>query len=337
MKISVIVPIYNVQDQLKNSLNSLLKQSFNNFEVIMVNDGSTDSSQKIAQKFDERDARFRLYTTQNQGLAVARNEGLKYIHGEIVFFMDADDQIAPNLFDAIIKRFELNPELDVIHFSYSEIDHSLTKINKSKLESFESIAGKEALVKLMDVKLQPTAWAYISRRKVIENNNLRFSKGRLFEDENFNAKLLSNAKQVGIMKFESGPYYYLVEKRENKLMYQIMQHKNMVQFNDRLFITNDEYMYLDENKSVNTTYLNRWYLTKLIWIYNYYFSDLHNAHSEDFKKLKKKISKEYSQNKGNLLLRQKVQYLKVKNVPFYYTMQLVKQVADIFRQKSKKL
>lgn len=337
MKISIIVPIYNVGNVLRNSLESLLQQSYNDFEVIMINDGSTDSSLTVAQKFEKYDSRFKLYSTKNQGLAAARNEGLKYIQGEIIYFMDADDQIAPNFFNEIIDHFKHNPGLDVIHFSYSEVNHPIKNLAKSKLESFESITGKVALRKLMDVELQPTAWAYITKRKVIESNNLRFSNGRLFEDENFNAKLLSNARQVGVMKFNSGPYYYLIEKRENKLMYQIIQHKNMVQFNDRLFIVNDEYMYLKKNKSVSEDYLNKWYLIKLIWIYNYYFADLYGKNSAKFKELKTKIIKEYAQNKSKLTTRQKIQYLKVTNIPFYYVMQSAKEVADLFRHKSEKL
>lgn len=337
MKISVIVPIYNVQNLLENSLNSLVNQSFHDFEVIMVNDGSTDSSQTIAQKFAKQDNRFRLYTTSNQGLAAARNEGLKYVQGDMVYFMDADDQIAPNLFNEIAVQLGANPELDVIHFSYSEVNHPLMKIKESKLELFECVDGTSALQKLMDVEWQPTAWAYISKRELLEKHNLKFSKGRLFEDENFNAKLLANSKKVGVMTFNSGPYYYLVEKRENKLMYQIMQHKNLIQLNDRLFITNDEYEYLSKNNIIDSEYLNKWYVIKLIWIYNNYFATLHEKYPNEFYKLRNRIINEIDEKKPELNMRQKIQYFKVKNELFYYIMILAKQLVGSFRKKRKKV
>ena len=103
-KISIIVPIYNVETYLENALTSIQQQSYRNLKVIMVNDGSTDHSVEIAQQF-LRDSRFILVSQENQGLSAARNTGLKYVDSEYVYFFDSDDQIAPNLIETVLAVF----------------------------------------------------------------------------------------------------------------------------------------------------------------------------------------------------------------------------------------
>mgnify|MGYP001942669512 CR=1 FL=1 len=88
---SIIIPIYNVENYLEDSLQSVLAQSFLNFEVLMVNDGSQDSSVKICQKFIEKDHRFRLIEQTNRGLSGARNTGIRHAKGHFIAFLDGDD------------------------------------------------------------------------------------------------------------------------------------------------------------------------------------------------------------------------------------------------------
>lgn len=99
-KISIIVPVYNVEKYLKVCLDSIKNQTYNNFEVIMINDGSTDKSKKICEEYT-KDARFILINQNNQGLSGARNTGLKNITGEYVLFIDSDDWIEKNCFDLL--------------------------------------------------------------------------------------------------------------------------------------------------------------------------------------------------------------------------------------------
>lgn len=337
MRVSIIVPIYNVSKYLDNSLNTILQQDYHNYEVVMINDGSTDNSLKIAQNYEERDKRFKVYSTKNQGLSSARNEGLKHISGDIIYFMDADDQLAPNALSILVSFFEDHSDVDVIHFSSTLTPHPLKNINSSKIIDSCVVDNKNALRKLMEVKLQPTAWSNISRGSLIMKNRLQFSPGRLFEDENFNTKLFARSNKVGILKFNSGPYYYLVEKRKGKLMNEIMYHKNLKQLKDRLFIVSDEYKYLDNLKLYDNSYLLVWYLNKLIWIYNYYYNDVSRSDKNLFNKLRNDITKLYEMSNTRFTVRQRLQYWKVKNVLFYHIMTFLKKIADVFRSNYKKL
>ena len=121
MKVSIIVPIYNVESALEYCLDSIQAQNYSDYEVIMINDGSTDKSPEIAKQYVERDNKFKLYTTPNRGLASARNEGLKYVTGDIISFVDSDDQIAPNYLSIVVKEFQQNSDIDLIHLSHAEV------------------------------------------------------------------------------------------------------------------------------------------------------------------------------------------------------------------------
>lgn len=113
--ISVIIPIYNVEDYLEESLNSVLNQSFKDFEVICVNDGSTDGSLKILNKFKEKDVRIKIINQKNLGNGGARNTGLKHAIGEYVYFFDADDILLPNALEMMYDNITFNKS-DIVIF-----------------------------------------------------------------------------------------------------------------------------------------------------------------------------------------------------------------------------
>lgn len=115
--ISVIVPIYNVEKYLLKCLNSISEQTYKNLEVILVNDGSTDKSAIIAEKFAHRDKRFIYISKENGGLSSARNEGLKYATGEYIYFLDSDDWIQKDYLQAMVKEFD--SEIDIVVGKYT--------------------------------------------------------------------------------------------------------------------------------------------------------------------------------------------------------------------------
>ena len=247
MKFSIVVPIYNVEKEIKYCLESIERQEYKDFEVIMINDGSTDNSAVIAKKFEKKDLRFKLYTTKNQGLSAARNEGLKYVKGDIVYFIDSDDQISPNLLSDIAKLFVKYPDIDIIHFSHSEVRKSIRDLKKSYLEKVKLVPKHQVISMLINGQMMSTAWSNICKTKVIKQNHLRFSNGRLFEDENYNLKLFSCVDKVLFLTFNEGPYFYLIGRPEsiyNKALFKT----NKKHFDDRCFILNDEYSFLKEKK-----------------------------------------------------------------------------------------
>ncbi|MFB4033578.1 glycosyltransferase family 2 protein, partial [Streptococcus pneumoniae] len=106
--ISVIVPVYNVEEYLKQCLDSILEQTFSNYEVILVNDGSTDSSGLICQEYAEKDTRIRYFEKENGGLSDARNYGIEQAQGEYLTFVDSDDLLDAShltiLYDALVNN-----------------------------------------------------------------------------------------------------------------------------------------------------------------------------------------------------------------------------------------
>lgn len=102
--VSIIVPIYNTEKYLEKCLISIEKQTYQNIEVILVNDGSKDNSERIAVSFVQRDSRFVLFNQSNQGVSVARNHGLKRAHGQYIMFVDSDDWMEPDMIDVLVKN-----------------------------------------------------------------------------------------------------------------------------------------------------------------------------------------------------------------------------------------
>lgn len=105
VSVSIIVPIYNSEKYLEQCLNSVLRQTYTNYEVILIDDGSTDDSRRIYNRFIEFDNRFVSYYQKNQGVSAARNHGLDVAEGEIIIFLDSDDVLFPTFLEYIVHPF----------------------------------------------------------------------------------------------------------------------------------------------------------------------------------------------------------------------------------------
>lgn len=115
--ISVLIPVYNVEKYLPQCLDSILEQEYNNFEVILVNDGSTDASPSICEEYVRKDSRFKLFHQPNQGFGEARNTGLKHAAGEYIYFMDSDDLLLPGIFTEVMAVFKTH-SFDTVFFGF---------------------------------------------------------------------------------------------------------------------------------------------------------------------------------------------------------------------------
>ena len=105
-KISVIVSVYNVEKYVKKCLDSILNQTYENIEIIIVNDGATDNSENICKEFVENENRAKLYTKENGGLSSARNHGMRFVTGKYVLFIDSDDYIAEGMVEELYKNIK---------------------------------------------------------------------------------------------------------------------------------------------------------------------------------------------------------------------------------------
>ena len=174
MKISVIIPVYNTGERLKRCLDSVVAQTFKDFECIVVDDGSKDLSPQIIDEFAAKDSRFTAIHKPNGGVSSARNEGLKVSKGEWVVFLDSDDSIKPNHLEAMLSIVE--DGVDIIFTGYEQ-NIEENKIAKGHQYDCHVYHGKDGIAEFLDstdVLNYMIPWDRMYRRIVIKNHNLKF-------------------------------------------------------------------------------------------------------------------------------------------------------------------
>lgn len=200
--ISVIVPIYNVSKYLEDCLQSILSQDYKDFEVLCVNDGSTDNSADIVREFEKLDRRFKLLQQPNSGVSIARNLGLEYAKGEYICFVDADDIIAPNFLRVL---YESSKDGHFTVCSYSK-DSELLGNPNSSIRRFTS---KQFIDKIVNEAIEhPNLWAMMFRSDIIKKYNIQFYPGCVRnEDTEFYMKYLAHENYEVILTNYKGYFY----------------------------------------------------------------------------------------------------------------------------------
>lgn len=204
--ISVILPIYNVAPFLPECLDSLLKQSFQDLEIIAVDDGSTDESLSILREYEEKSqGKLKVFTKENGGLSDARNFGMEKAVGKYLAFVDSDDFVHPDFCRKMVEAAE-EEDLDLVicdFYYYYSPDHILPS---SAGKGFCADRKKEALL------AAPMAWLRLCRREKF--SHMRFEKGIYYEDLLFAAPQVLEAERIGFVKERL--YYY--RQREGSIM-----------------------------------------------------------------------------------------------------------------------
>lgn len=219
-KVSIILPVYNVEKYIAKSIQSVIDQTFTDFELLVIIDGSPDHSIEIAQSF--QDDRIQIYEKENGGLSDARNYGLERAKGEFIYFMDSDDWIEPNLLQENLLIVE-NENLDFIIFGYTQDNEDLNGIVKSQKQFIPTV--KEYLKSTNDLEINSTdlgimgyAWNKIYRKSFLDQHQFQFQKGiSLVEDILFNAPIYQNSE---IIRFNQKPYYHYINREVPTLMKQ---------------------------------------------------------------------------------------------------------------------
>lgn len=183
--ISVIVPVYNVEEYLKQCLDSILEQTFSNYEVILVNDGSTDSSGLICQEYAEKDSRIRYFEKENGGLSDARNYGIEQAQGEYLTFVDSDDFLDKMhlnvLYTALVSN---NVDISIVNYANYQTSNATFYLHTfgeyyEKNYSSEELLDNLAILERNDLSFS-TIWGKLYKRSVF--SFLRFPKGVIGED-----------------------------------------------------------------------------------------------------------------------------------------------------------
>ncbi|MEE9349314.1 MAG: glycosyltransferase family 2 protein [Flavobacteriaceae bacterium] len=193
--VSVIIPFYNAELFLLRALNSILNQTYNSLELILINDGSTDRSTDIATDFCKVKDTYRLTTIANSGPGNARNIGLKQSAGEFITFLDADDELLPFAIQKMVNLMTQNIDLSI--GMYSMFDTSFNKIKTTKWSSKNIISSNKAVDLFINNTLTPTVWGKLFRTSIAIKCS--FPKRFWKEDDVFILQYLALSKQVSII------------------------------------------------------------------------------------------------------------------------------------------
>ena len=204
--VSIIVPIYNVEGYIEKCLESLVNQTLQDIEIILVNDGSTDNSALIAKRFLENYPEKIVYLEkENGGLSDARNYGIPYAKGEYIAFLDSDDYVEKNMYEEmynLAKKQNSDMVQCNFYWEYPEKD-------KKKIADLKEYKGKKEMLEETRVE----AWNKLIRREIlVENPEIRFPKGLRYEDMEFTYKLVPYIEKVDIL---NKPFIHYIQRQNS--------------------------------------------------------------------------------------------------------------------------
>lgn len=199
--ISVIVPVYNAEKYLERCIDSILKQTFTNFELLLINDGSTDRSGDICDKYAKTDCRVKVFHQKNSGAVIARKEGLKESTGEYIVFIDSDDYISSIMLDVLFVGSN-NGKHDLVLCNYKEItsDGEIIKYNNEYKSNIEYI------VNMIEGNIGAYLWNKLIKRDLFIKH-VKMNEGNdMWEDMQISIQLFFYAKSIKILNTQ--PLYY---------------------------------------------------------------------------------------------------------------------------------
>ena len=212
-KISIIVPIYNIEEYLEKCVKSIQKQTYKNIEILLVDDGSKDNCASMCDNMALKDERIKVIHKKNGGLSSARNEGIKHATGKYICFVDGDDFIREDYCEVLYNAL-VETKSDVSAVSYKEIKNSKTRIYNSAARSKKEFDDKltlynrnETIIQFLHWKNFRIAWNKLYKASILKD--VWFKEGTTFEDMFFNYKVLSKCKKVA---YVNSPCYCYIRR-----------------------------------------------------------------------------------------------------------------------------
>ena len=292
--ISIIVPVYNVESYLERCIESILNQSFKEFELILVNDGSTDGCKDICNEYKTKDKRIKVIHKENGGLSSARNAGLDIARGKYIGFVDSDDFINKDMYKILFDTIQANNSDMVICDYYKVNEDDINKFrnikcscenievkNLNKLESIDNLflTGEKFIF----------AWNKLYKRELF--NDLRYEKGRIYEDEYLAHRILYKCNKVSII--EAKIYYYVQRKGS------LINSPFTVRRFDKVYAIKDRVDFLREKKLTNLEdKAEKTFIDYFVWNYFVAYQRLENIESE-LKILKKMFNRVFFKSLDN--------------------------------------
>jgi len=195
--ISIIIPVYNVEQYLAECLNSIINQSYTDYEIILINDGSTDMSGKICDAFSKTYANIITIHQNNVGVGAARNVGIENAKGDYLYFLDSDDYISNNFFEKVTEYLDENP--DILQFGYCQVNLS-GKVKGKRIPRFNNIRNlkleRNRLIEIFQVGIGNELWTKLFKKEVILTNKILFDNKRRGQDITFIVKVLEKANTL---------------------------------------------------------------------------------------------------------------------------------------------
>ncbi|MBR6127579.1 glycosyltransferase family 2 protein [bacterium] len=294
-KISIIIPIYNVEKYLSQCLESAVNQTFKDIEIICINDCSTDSSLQILEEFASKDSRIKIINNpQNVGWSTSERKGLAAAGGKYIMFIDSDDWLEPNACETAYNQIEKTKD-DLVYFGFKfyyetddnyKIDETRLKPFKTKFKEGESFSYKDLNAPFMHYG---EIWYKIYSHDFLKKNNITMPYGLWFAgDLPFNAKIITHANTISYIN--TPLYNYRMRSDKSNSIYNTMNYKNLIK---------DRKLAYEIVNTKNDDYFMKWYLVAHINSYIGYFdkwtqinpkihNDFYRLIHNDFKMLQKK-------------------------------------------------
>lgn len=252
-KISIIMPVYNAEKSLEKSINSVLNQCYKNLELIIIDDGSTDSSRIIIENYSKKDNRVVSFFNSNHGVSYTRNFGIKKATGEYIGFIDADDLYHIDFLKLMVKEIKNNDaELICCNFlmGYNESNFISKMITNYNVINFSEIYGIKAFEKACDLGIGISIWNKLIKKSLIIKNNILFNEDMTYgEDMFFCWKLFLVVKKIIYLKAEL--YFYRIERNNATSRY----HKNLY---ENYILAYQEIRIFAEDRLLYNNYLNEY-------------------------------------------------------------------------------
>ena len=255
IKLSIIVPIYGVEQYLRKCVDSLLNQDIDNYEIILVDDGSPDACPQICDEYAAAHEYIRVIHRENGGLSAARNSGIEIAQGDYLMFVDSDDYIEPNVLKGLLAQVERD-NLDVLRYRLQYVNPQYEVYNPYKSDPFKGNDYSEVPtdgVSFLNSRMSTAcyAWAFVLKRELLDG--CIFTPGIYFEDTDWTPRMLARAKRVA--STETVVYNYL--QREGSITNAVNKNKQKKVLEDKIhLIATLQQQAIDLRKSGR---YNRWY------------------------------------------------------------------------------
>lgn len=203
-KISVIIPVYNCAKYLPICLDSIIYQTYDNLEIICINDGSKDNCAKILEQYKQKDTRIKVITQHNQGQSAARNKGIEAATGDYISFIDGDDWVSLSLYQKFAKKLkEINQDIDIYMFNACDYYEKAQNLYLTQIFNIKNWKPKQSNLYVFDDCMNPftgnmSPCNKIYKTEFLKEHNIRFTEGLIFEDQLFFLQTFIPAKTIFI-------------------------------------------------------------------------------------------------------------------------------------------